>query len=98
MDEKQFWLELCDWVEKPEESWHKEANQVNTLDEMLTPEEWCRKLSKLGASVSPRALRSKAREHGQFYSLGRAMLLSAGHVETIMKLDAAGTQQTRQRG
>lgn len=85
-------------MEKLEESKPTEANQVNGLDNMLTPEEWCRKLSKSGASVSPRALRSKAREHGQFYSLGRAMLLSAGHIETLLKLDAAEARQSKHRG
>lgn len=66
---------------------------MESLEDALTPEEWCRKLSKTGASVSPRALRTKAREHGQYYSLGRAMFLSAGHIETLLRLDAAQAQQ-----
>lgn len=59
------------------------------IDDMATPEEWCKRLRKSGASVSARALRTKAREHGQFYALGRAMMLSSKHIETLMKLEAA---------
>lgn len=61
------------------------------IDDMATPEEWCRRLRKSGASVSPRALRSMAREHGEFYSLGRAMMLSSNHIEVLMKLEAASS-------
>ncbi len=68
------------------------------LEDILTPEEWCKKLRKSGASVSPRALRSKAREHGQFYSLGRAMMLTTEHIETILRLDAGQEKQSKQQG
>lgn len=32
-----------------------------------------------------------AREHGEFYSLGRAMMLSSSHIEVLMKLEAASS-------
>lgn len=66
---------------------------MQSFEDALTPEEWCKKLQKTGAAISARALRTKAREHGQFYSLGRAMLLSSDHVECLLKIDAAGSQQ-----
>ena len=62
---------------------------MQKLDDMLTPEEWCKKLRKTGAIVSARALRTMAREHGQYYSIGRAMMLSAQQLETLMRLDAS---------
>ncbi|MEM6891397.1 MAG: hypothetical protein AAF636_25200 [Pseudomonadota bacterium] len=65
---------------------------MQNLDDMLTPEEWCKKLRKTGAVVSARALRTKAREHGQYYSIGRAMMLSAKQLETLMSLDASSTE------
>ena len=64
---------------------------MQNLEDMLTPEEWCKRLRKTGAVVSARALRAKAREHGQFYSIGRAMMLSAKQLETLMSLDASNT-------
>ncbi len=64
---------------------------MQNLEDMLTPEEWCKRLRKTGAVVSARALRTKAREHGQFYSIGRAMMLSAKQLETLMSLDASNT-------
>ena len=62
---------------------------MQNLDDMLTPEEWCKRLRKTGAIVSARALRTKAREHGQYYSIGRAMMLSARQLETLMRLEAS---------
>lgn len=62
---------------------------MEQFDDMLTPREWCKKLQKSGAVISERALRTKAREHGQFYALGRAMMLSAEHVEKLLTLDAS---------
>lgn len=65
---------------------------MQSFEDALTPEEWCKRLRKTGAAISARALRTKAREHGQFYSLGRAMLLSSEHVECLLKIDATGSQ------
>lgn len=61
------------------------------IDDMATPEEWCKRLQKSGASVSARALRSLAREHGQFYSLGRAMMLTSSHIEALMCIEASAS-------
>ncbi|AUQ63185.1 hypothetical protein PhaeoP57_02173 [Phaeobacter inhibens] len=66
---------------------------MQSFEDALTPEEWCKKLQKTGAAISARALRTKAREHGQYYSLGRAMLLSSAHVESLLKIDAADPDQ-----
>lgn len=65
---------------------------MQNLEDMLTPEEWCKRLRKTGAVVSARALRTKAREHGQYYSIGRAMMLSAKQLESLMSLDASNTE------
>lgn len=61
------------------------------IDDMATPEEWCKKLQKSGASVSARALRTLAREHGQYYSLGRAMMLTSSHIEALMRIESAAS-------
>ena len=66
----------------------KERNLVQSFEDALTPEEWCRKLEKTGATVSARTLRTKARELGQFYSLGRAMMLNSDHIEVLLSADA----------
>lgn len=71
----------------------KELYAMQSFEDALTPEEWCKKLRKTGAAISARALRTKAREHGQFYSLGRAMLLSSAHVESLLRIDAADGQR-----
>ncbi|MEP0208804.1 MAG: hypothetical protein ABJ370_14430 [Paracoccaceae bacterium] len=63
------------------------------VEDVATPEEWCKRLKKSGASVSVRVLRSMAREHGQFYSIGRAMMLDSIHIETLMRLEADGTSR-----
>ncbi|MGH1452894.1 MAG: hypothetical protein ACRBBV_06955 [Paracoccaceae bacterium] len=70
---------------------------MQDFEDALTPEEWCKKLSKTGATISARALRTKAREHGQFYSLGRAMLLSAAHIDALLRIDASSNQRTAQQ-
>jgi len=66
---------------------------MQSFEDALTPEEWRKKLKKTGAAISARALRTKAREHGQYYSLGRAMLLSSRHIESLFKIDATDTDQ-----
>jgi hypothetical protein len=71
----------------------KERNLVQSFEDALTPEEWCRKLAKTGATVSARTLRTKARELGQFYSLGRAMMLNSDHIEVLLSADADCTKR-----
>lgn len=68
---------------------------MEQFEDMLTPREWCRKLEKSGAVISERALRSKAREMGEFYSLGRAMLLSADHIEALLSADAEHSKRQK---
>ena len=53
-----------------------------------TPENWCEELLKLGIVMSARTLRAKAREYGQYYALGRAMLLHPKHIDKIFKEEA----------
>lgn len=66
---------------------------MSAFENTHTPEEWCKKLRKTGASVSARALRTKARELGEFYSLGRTMLLSEEHVQTLLSADAEDSKR-----
>ena len=66
----------------------EEAAEMEQFDDMLTPREWCKKLQKSGAVISERALRTKARETGNFYSLGRAMLLTSKHIECLLSHDS----------
>lgn len=54
----------------------------------LTPEEWSLKLQARGVSISPRTIRSKAREYDQYYSLGRMMMLLPEHIDEMMRLES----------
>jgi len=65
----------------------------NTFENAVTPEIWCERLRSQGADISARALRAKARSCGHYYALGRAMLLSPEHVETILSVEGAHTRQ-----
>lgn len=64
------------------------GNFNNVVETAKSPEEWCEKLKKRGIQVSPRTLRAKARKHGQFLSLGRAMVLNLQHIEHLMSVEA----------
>lgn len=55
------------------------------VDGAKTPEEWCALLRQQGAQVSARTLRTKARETGQYLSLGRAMLLNPNHMAALLR-------------
>ena len=61
---------------------------IARVQDALTPEIWCERLRERGASVSARKLRSKARATGQYYALGRTMLLHPDHIEALMAPDA----------
>jgi len=50
-----------------------------------TPETWSKQLRRHGVHVSPRLIRTKAREMGQFHKLGRLMLLTPAQLEAIIK-------------
>lgn len=57
-------------------------------DEVLSPSEWVQILRERGILVSERKLRSLARKHQQFYSLGQTMLLHPMHIDVIMSAEA----------
>lgn len=65
---------------------------VGFVEDGRTPEEWCKNLRKCGIRVSPRTLRLKAREHGQYLSLGRVMVLNPNHIEYLMSFEANETR------
>ena len=65
------------------------------VEKALTPQEWSLKLQARGMLISPRTIRSKAREYDQYYSLGRTMLLLPEHIDEIMRLEALVTQNKR---
>ena len=58
------------------------------LDQGQTPEAWSEKLKRHGVHVSPRLIRSKAHKTGQFYKIGRLMLLTPLQLETLIKTSA----------
>jgi hypothetical protein len=64
---------------------------LEELNNGRTPEEWTTFLMQKGMRLSPRTLRTKARELGCFYSLGRSMVLSPAHVETLLTAEAKDT-------
>ena len=63
---------------------------LEAVENGKTPEEWSELLSSRGMPLSSRLIRSKARELGCFYSLGRAMILSSDHVEILLTAEAKG--------
>lgn len=60
----------------------------HVIAEARTPEDWCNLLRARGFRLSARTIRQKAREHGAYYAMGRAMLLLPEHVEAILKAEA----------
>jgi hypothetical protein len=60
------------------------------LDQGQTPEAWSEKLKHHGVHVSPRLIRSKAHKTGQFYKIGRLMLLTPAQLEALIKAPAKG--------
>lgn len=55
------------------------------LSKGRTPEAWSETLLGHGVHVSPRLIRSKARLSGQFYQLGRLMLLTPAQMERLLE-------------
>ena len=55
------------------------------LEQGKTPEAWSENLRKHGVHVSPRLIRSKARQTGQYHQFGRLMLLTPAQHETLIK-------------
>ncbi len=61
----------------------------NLLARGQTPEAWSDTLKSHGVHVSPRLVRSKARETGQFFQMGRLMLLTPEQVESLFDTRSA---------
>jgi len=55
------------------------------LNHGKTPEAWSESLKEHGVHVSPRLIRSRARQTGQFHKFGRLMLLTPVQLETLIK-------------
>lgn len=56
------------------------------LKEGKTPEEWVEAFDARGVKVSPRTLRRTARETGQCYALGGAVMLLPEHIDAIWEI------------
>ena len=54
------------------------------LSQGQTPEAWSEKLMEHGVHVSPRLIRAKAHKTGQFYKIGRLMLLTPPQIESLI--------------
>lgn len=68
------------------------------LTQGLTPEEWSRSLASHGVRVSPRLIRAKARETGNYHQLGHLMLLLPSHVESLIEPGRAQEYPTQTSG
>lgn len=68
------------------------------LEDSKSPEEWCAALRARGIKLSARTLRSKAREYGEFFALGRLMLLNAEHIHSILEAETAAARQSKGSG
>ena len=58
------------------------------LSDGQTPEAWSAQLEGLGVYVSPRLIRSKAHKSGQFYKIGRLMLLTRKQIVSLIECPA----------
>lgn len=58
---------------------------LSLLDEAKTPAEWVEILFEKGITYSERSLREKANKLGACAKLGRTMLITPSHMETILK-------------
>lgn len=61
----------------------------NILEKGQTPEAWSDLLKGHGVHVSPRLIRSRARKTGDFFKIGRLMLLTPDQIEKLF--DGAAT-------
>lgn len=57
----------------------------NFLSEGQTPEAWSKALKSHGVHVSPRLIRTRAREIGEFHQIGRLMLLTSEQMEKLFQ-------------
>lgn len=64
------------------------------LSDGQTPEAWSEELQGFGVYVSPRLIRSKAHKTGQFYKLGRLMLLTRKQIVSLIECPADSARST----
>jgi hypothetical protein len=64
------------------------SNVPTMLDTGKSPLEWVDILADRGIQISERTLREKANKLGARIKLGRNMLITVGHMETILKDDS----------
>lgn len=57
----------------------------NLLESGRTPEAWSSELQAHRVHVSARLIRAKARQTGQFYKIGRLMLLTPAQMECLIE-------------
>jgi hypothetical protein len=55
-----------------------------------TPDEWSKRLEIRGFHLSPRTLRSRAKAHGQYFSIGSAMIITPDQMDEILLREASG--------
>jgi hypothetical protein len=60
--------------------------KMTLLDTAKTPEQWAQHLkATLGITISPRTIRDRAKETGNCRKLGRALLLTQSHFESLFE-------------
>ena len=64
------------------------------LSDGQTPEAWSAQLEGFGVYVSPRLIRSKAHKSGQFYKIGRLMLLTRKQIVSLIECPADTAKAT----
>lgn len=55
------------------------------LMEGETPENWAKQFLEHGVRVSPRLIRTRTRETGNYYQLGNPLLLSPEQIEALLR-------------
>lgn len=68
------------------------------LSEGQTPEAWSQTLMQHGVHVSPRLIRAKAHKTGQFYKIGRLMLLTPLQIESLIVSSTEGGNSQMLKG
>lgn len=85
-----FTVDTCKYLQK------YEGLMSELFTEGQTPEAWSEQLGAHGVHVSPRLIRTKARASGQFYKLGRLMLLTPAQMERLIE-NASDEDETAAR-
>lgn len=61
------------------------TSMPSVLKNYKTPEQWVAIFEENGISLSPRSLRESARTLGQYKKCGRAIIMSAEHIDSVFK-------------